>query len=79
MTKIEETLKKYIYELKQQLALTEKALELCAKKLLSIYCSDYCGDTANCGKTECEFEQKCSENYFKTKAKEMMSDNGSKI
>ena len=54
--------------------LLEKALELCAKKLLSIYCCEYCGDTANCGKTECEFEQKCSANYFKTKAEEMLNE-----
>lgn len=33
MTKIEEALKKYIYELEQKLALTEKALELACREI----------------------------------------------
>ena len=61
-----------IKELKKQISDLEKALKLVCAKLLSIYCSDYCGETSNCEKIDCEYAKRSSPDFFKTKAKEMM-------
>lgn len=55
-----------IQELKDQLALTEKALELACDKLAYKYCFQM-GEDAFCG--DCK---PCLIDYFKEQAKEMM-------
>lgn len=65
---------KEITKLHKELALTKKALELACTKLLSIYCSDYCGETSNCEKINCEYKKRSSPDFFKTKAKEMINN-----
>lgn len=62
----------YIEDLENKVEILEKALELACVKLLSIYCSDYCGETSNCEKINCEYAKKSSPEYFKTKAREIM-------
>ena len=59
MTKIEETLKKYIYELEQQLAITKEALKLL-------------GDENNYFVFVDEGRERIDVNYAILKAKEMM-------
>ena len=54
----------------EKIAVLEKALKLACAKLLSIYCSNYCGETSNCEKIVCEYQTCSSPDYFKTKAKE---------
>ena len=61
-----------IKALKNQISDLEKTLELACAKLLSIYCSDYCGETSNCEKINCEYAKRSGPDFFKTKAKEMM-------
>ena len=59
-----------IFDLKDQLALTEKALELACKEITGS--CEYCSYKTT---IECPVEANCLDekiNYFKTKAKEMM-------
>lgn len=69
---VEECFKKeaQIFDLKDQLALTEKALELACEKCLSFPCSDYCSSNADC--EDCYYKREFTPENFKTKAKEMM-------
>ena len=70
---------KFTEELKQQLALTEKALELSCEALnknIENLCEFCCcqGTNENYGSCECDeqFETERTMDYFKTKAKEML-------
>ena len=56
--------------LQDQLALTEKALELACEKCLSFPCSEYCGTRDEC--ETCYYKETYTPEKFKTKAKEMM-------
>lgn len=66
-----------ILELKDQLVLTEKALELACEEVSGFYCSDYCGTEKDC--ENCWYRDYYTAEHFKTKAKEMMSDNGEQV
>lgn len=61
----------------EEIELLEKALKLACAKLLSIYCSDYCGETSNCEKINCEYAKRSSQYFFKTKAKEIINESKS--
>ena len=61
-------------KLKKELSISNKALKLACAKLLSIYCSNYCGETSNCEKINCEYEKRSSPDFFKTKAEESMKN-----
>ena len=68
-TSIDE-LEKENHQLKQQLAITEKALELACKEITGS--CEYCSYKT---RIECPIEANCLDekiNYFKTKAKEML-------
>lgn len=67
MTKIEEALKKYIYQLEERLKITEKALELACEHVEYVVTKDGC----ICSGLYNENKDKIIE-YFKTKAKELM-------
>ena len=56
--------------LQDQLAITEKALELACEKCLSFPCSDYCSSNDDC--EDCYYKREFTPENFKTKAKEMM-------
>lgn len=61
-----------IERLREQIELTEKALELACEECLSFPCSEYCGLQDEC--ETCYYKEAYTPKNFKKKAKEMMED-----
>lgn len=64
---IEDFVKEKYDKMKQDQNTWQKACELMGKKLLELYCSDYCGNNKDCN--NCKFKDITSPQYFYQQAK----------
>ena len=64
---IEDFVKEKYDKMKQDQNTWQRACELMGKKLLELYCSDYCGNNKDCN--NCKFKDITSPQYFYQQAK----------